>query len=160
MQTHFDASAADDFWKHSDERRNCSKRAFSPFATMFSTHFDNCPVIYRYVPVCLPRCFQSRLLQICCMWKRVNPFPYLANLQQTTLTHPQTTFLGNIVGKDELANNEQFILLPNCFFKSIFKMIILIIFCIGEITKSSAADLLNVGKGFINKRGTQYKRHN
>ena len=25
------------FYKHSDKRRNCSKRAISPFATMFST---------------------------------------------------------------------------------------------------------------------------
>ena len=25
------------FWKHSDKRRNCTKRAISPFATMFST---------------------------------------------------------------------------------------------------------------------------
>ena len=25
------------FWKHSDKRRNCSKRAISPFDTMFST---------------------------------------------------------------------------------------------------------------------------
>ena len=26
-----------DFWKHIDKRRNCTKRAISPFATMFST---------------------------------------------------------------------------------------------------------------------------
>ena len=25
------------FWKHSDKRRNCTKHAISPFATMFST---------------------------------------------------------------------------------------------------------------------------
>ena len=25
------------FWKHSDKRRNCTKRAIAPFATMFST---------------------------------------------------------------------------------------------------------------------------
>ena len=32
-----DASAADDFWKHHGERRNCLKRTSSPFATMFLT---------------------------------------------------------------------------------------------------------------------------
>ena len=37
LYTHFDASAADDFWKHRDKRRNCSKRAISSYSTMFST---------------------------------------------------------------------------------------------------------------------------
>ena len=33
--------------------------------------------------VLFPRRFQSRLLQICCMWEMVNPFPHTANMQQT-----------------------------------------------------------------------------
>ena len=33
------ASAADDFLKHCDKRRNYSKRAISPFATMFFNYF-------------------------------------------------------------------------------------------------------------------------
>ena len=37
IYTFYDASAADNFLKTNDKRRNCSKRAISPFATMFST---------------------------------------------------------------------------------------------------------------------------
>ena len=60
IQTLSDASAADDIWKHCVKRRNRSKQAISPFAIMFS--------------IFLPRCFQSCLLQICCMWERVKAF--------------------------------------------------------------------------------------
>ena len=36
-----DVSAADIFWKHCDKRRNCSKQAISPFATIFSISLSN-----------------------------------------------------------------------------------------------------------------------
>ena len=41
LQTHFDAIAADDFWKHCGQKGNCSWLAISPLATMFSTLFNN-----------------------------------------------------------------------------------------------------------------------
>ena len=41
VQTHFDAVAADDFWKHCGQRWICSWWAISPLATMFSTLFNN-----------------------------------------------------------------------------------------------------------------------
>ena len=41
LQTHFDAIAADDFWKHCGQRWNCSSWAISPLATMSSTLFNN-----------------------------------------------------------------------------------------------------------------------
>ena len=50
IQRLFEASAADGFWKHCDKRRNCSKQAISPFATMFSTFFSNYTFIYWYCP--------------------------------------------------------------------------------------------------------------
>ena len=46
INTHFDASITDSFWKHCGKRRNCSKRAISPFPTMFSTQPGNC------IPIC------------------------------------------------------------------------------------------------------------
>ena len=53
------------FWKHSDKRRNCTKRAISSFATMFSTfgHIHSIIEIF-YV---LTKYVQSRLLQNCRM---------------------------------------------------------------------------------------------
>ena len=36
----FNNSAADDFWKHCDEWRKCSKRAFYPFATLLTFSFQ------------------------------------------------------------------------------------------------------------------------
>ena len=35
------------FWKHGDKRRNCSKQAISPFATMFSYFFSKYTLTYR-----------------------------------------------------------------------------------------------------------------
>ena len=63
-----------EFWKHCDKKINCSWWTMSPFATMFSTVFSNYyyTQIYRDTLLCfLSRCFQSRLLQACCMCERV-----------------------------------------------------------------------------------------
>ena len=69
-----DASAADNFWKPCDKRRNCAKQAISPFATMFSTLFKKLNShLLRYITF-LPKCSQSHLLQICYMWERVKSF--------------------------------------------------------------------------------------
>ena len=59
LQTRFDASAADVFWKHCDKRRNCSRRAISPFATKFSTICSNYSYINRDFFLFLSRHFQS-----------------------------------------------------------------------------------------------------
>ena len=61
LMTHSDACAADDFWKHCDKRRNCSKRAISPFATMFSVDFSNYTFIYRDLP-----CFCMFVFKVVC----------------------------------------------------------------------------------------------
>ena len=66
LQTHFDAIAADDFWKHCGQRWNCSSWAISPLSTMFSTLYYNWRFLWRFFRFLSP-CFQSRLLQICCM---------------------------------------------------------------------------------------------
>ena len=71
LLTHFDASAADNFWK----------QAISPYATMFSTLFDNKTLIYQAFSNFVYK-FQSRLLQICCMWERVSRFLHTIYLQQ------------------------------------------------------------------------------
>ena len=57
------------FWKHSDKRRDCSQRAISPLATMFSTFIHSIIEIFYF----LTKYVQSRLLQNCCMKERVNP---------------------------------------------------------------------------------------
>ena len=51
-------------------KTNCSQRAILPFATMFSTLFN----YSQRLTIFLPSCFQSRLLYICCMLKRVKTF--------------------------------------------------------------------------------------
>ena len=54
MNTHFEASTTDSFWKHCGKRRNCSYRAISPFPTMFSPQSDNCtPFDYISNIICL-----------------------------------------------------------------------------------------------------------
>ena len=46
LQTHFDATAAENFWKHCGQRWICSSWAISPLATMFSTLFNNKAIFY------------------------------------------------------------------------------------------------------------------
>ena len=56
------------FWKHSDKRRNCTARAISPFATMFSTLSHRLSIQFH----CLTKYIQSRLMQNYPMRERVN----------------------------------------------------------------------------------------
>ena len=55
----YDASAADDFWKHRYKRRNCSL-----CRNVFKKEFSNYTYNYRYFPY-----FKSRLQQIVVFWK-------------------------------------------------------------------------------------------
>ena len=73
-QTLFDASAADSYFrKHSDKRRDCSKRAISSFDTMFSTFSHRLYISIKLeIFYFLTKYVQSRLLQNCCMRKRVH----------------------------------------------------------------------------------------
>ena len=48
IDTHFNRSTTDCFWKHCRKRRNCSLLAISSFPTMFSTQSDNCIPICQY----------------------------------------------------------------------------------------------------------------
>ena len=66
IQTLFIASAADDIWKHCCKRRNCSQ----------------CVQLYlklnlniKILSIFFARLFKSHLLQMCCMWERVNNMP-------------------------------------------------------------------------------------
>ena len=61
-----DVSAVDDFWKHCGEKRTCISRDISPLVKLFATIFNN---YWLTISLYLPRCFKSRLLQICCMWE-------------------------------------------------------------------------------------------
>ena len=47
----FSDAPATDFWKHCGKWRNCSSWAISPFATMFSTLFNNLVFLYSYFPL-------------------------------------------------------------------------------------------------------------
>ena len=100
---HFDASAADDFWKHNGKRRNCLEWGISPFATKFSTLFNNSTFVSRDFPNLCLYVFKV----VCCgvlVWGKglmkvwllnrnelhpyvggFNPFPHTTILQQTTL---------------------------------------------------------------------------
>ena len=137
-----DAFAEDKFWKHCDRRRNCSKQAISPFATMFSILFSNCTFIYRYFPrfwLIVFKFFYCRCV-VCGKGLRVshnlefNPIQPLMHLEQTTFE--------NI--------NEKFLLLSQYF-----QLDSIIIFSFIEsfhnfaklFSMSSAADLLYVRKG-------------
>ena len=73
LHTLSDASAEDDFWKHCDKGRNCSKRAISPFShNVFNFLPVIKPTIIAIFHICLIVTFNfSRLLQICCLWERV-----------------------------------------------------------------------------------------
>ena len=42
IDTHFNTSTTNSFWKHCGKRRNCLYHAVSPFPTVFSTQSDNC----------------------------------------------------------------------------------------------------------------------
>ena len=57
IYTCLNTSTEDCFWKHSGKRKNCSKRAISPFPTMFSTQADDC------IPICPYFCHH---IFICC----------------------------------------------------------------------------------------------
>ena len=76
----------DAFWRlcsrllfeNSDKRRNWSKQAISPFATMFSTFFHRLSIFYY-----LTKYVESHLLQNCCMRERVKHFNivYITSIQ-------------------------------------------------------------------------------
>ena len=62
-------SAVDNFWKHCDKIRNCSKRAISHFATVFSTLFNNSTLLSWDFSHFCKDVFK---VVCCCMWERVN----------------------------------------------------------------------------------------
>ena len=106
IQTHHsDASAAENFFKYCDERRNCSKLKFSASsATMFLTRLFG---IFRKSSAADNNCIPGRKdfnLNYVCSW--------YAKVQQTTFE--------NIMAKEEISQNEQFLLLPQCFQCEIF----------------------------------------
>ena len=90
--THLQQTA---FWKH-EKRRNCSKRAISPFCHHV---FNSIQLLYFHLKGVSKRFwvrFQSRLLQICCMWKRVKE-EVLTQLQLSKYNnlHEKLHFISN-----------------------------------------------------------------
>ena len=64
-----EAHAANDFWKH------CNKRTCIKQFLLLPEYFQLYSIIILSLNICSifsSRCFKSRLLQIYCMWKRVN----------------------------------------------------------------------------------------
>ena len=80
---HFDTYVTDNCWKHFDKRINCSRRAISPFVTILSNSFYNNTFTYRYLSHYFTKCFQSRLLQMRCLWERVI---YIVMIKRDLLT--------------------------------------------------------------------------
>ena len=131
-----DASAADRFLKkHVYKRRNCSKQ-FLILSPCFQLLYFHLKGISKRISVC----FQSFLLQICCVRERVNAFWRLYGRR----------LFENIVTKEEIAQNVQFLLLPQCF-----PLLVIVhpfnyrdFLCFDKIrSKSSAAELSYEGKG-------------
>ena len=95
------------FWKHSDKRRNCSKRAISPFATMFSTFSHRLSIQIKRFSIYWQNMFEL----VCCrivVWRKGLTFSHLQ-------THLQQTIFQNILTEGEITYNDQFLLLPLCF---------------------------------------------
>ena len=67
--TPVDAFAADAIRKYCGKTKIVHDEQFCSIATMFSPLFNNYTFNYVFFSI-LPRCFQSRLLQICHMWER------------------------------------------------------------------------------------------
>ena len=95
IDTHFEASTLDSFWKHCGKRRNCSSWAISPFATTFSTRSVNC------IPICPFFFFLTSYLYLLLNWKclklayevkvKVSP-TQVANRGSLTHAHTVTPF--------------------------------------------------------------------
>ena len=65
---------------------------------MFSTLFNYYTFICK-VFIVLPICFQSRLLQMCCMWERVKGNEQLLNVRITLISKQNILFV--ILSRDE-----------------------------------------------------------
>ena len=67
-----DASAADNFGKHCDKKRNCSKLLISPFVTTLSTFYgDYKPSFISRVFMLFPEMFLKSSVADLLMWVRV-----------------------------------------------------------------------------------------
>ena len=82
----------------------------------------------------------------CCMWESINPFPHIDTFWRLC----SRRLFKNIVTKEEIAQNEQFLLLPQCF-----PLLVIgypfnyrdFLFFDKICSKSSAAELSYEGKG-------------
>ena len=85
-----------------------------------TSNFSFCHNVFNLFSVIIPsflgifrilrRCFQSRQLQIWCIWERVNPFPHTDTFWRLC----SRRLFENKVTKEEIAQDEQFLLLPQC----------------------------------------------
>ena len=114
----------------------CSYWSISPFATLLLTLFNNLTFSYR-VSIFFNKCFQSCPMQIFCMQESLNPFPHIDAFWRLC----SRLLFGNIVRKEEIAQNEQFLLLPQCFPLLVF------LFFDKICSKSSPSELSYEGKG-------------
>ena len=101
------------------------------------------------MPYFCPRYFQSHLLQICCMWERVNPLNIFCQKIENLYNWMDNLWLKleNIVAKGEIARFEQFLLMSLCFQKAV---------CCRDVRKC-----LYEGKGYNNvpySNGATYRQ--
>ena len=96
------------FWKHCGISRKCSSWATFPIVTMFSTISNEYALICRYFP-----CSHLNSLKTVCsrFMFCFNPFPHIDAFWRLCTRR----LFENIVTKEEIAQNEQFLLLPLCF---------------------------------------------
>ena len=64
----FDASVADNFWKHFCKRRNCLKQAIPPFDTIFSTLLQVCSITLALIYGDFSRICQYVFKVVCIRW--------------------------------------------------------------------------------------------
>ena len=88
-------------------------RATSPFPSVFSVLLENFPPFSSNLKLLSANSFSLEESKIC------HGERYNASQSFTPwvliLTHQQQTAYENIVGKEEIASNEQFLLFPQCF---------------------------------------------
>ena len=139
------------FWKHCDKIRNCSKRAISPFITMFSTLLNNYGLIYRKLPDFFRYVFEGVccIFAVCWNWL-IDPFPpadaFWRICSRRLRTHGDK--------RELLMSNDSFLSHSFQLYSTITPSFIksrCVYLCLNVFKLSSAADMFYVGKGLRNQ---------
>ena len=125
----------DSSWKHCGKRRICSI----------------CHNVFKLSGL---MCCSLWIHKTCIPWKTVNPFPHIDAFWR----HCSRRLFENILTKEEIAQNVQFLLLPQCFPLVVigYQFNYGVFLCFDKIwSKSSAAELSYEGKGWLKKKRTK-----